>query len=269
MTWLAIPSPPRKLAAWLLIAAFGCLAIGAPARGETAAIGRSNPDPAGNAFQVTIEVLELDPNSGQETRLDLHLVLFQDGKFYDFALTAPRDVTIVDPAAGKITLLSREQHLKTTLPTQDLVRTAARVRLFAKNEGIEDRLGINAKVVRQEDRFQIAYSGFEYDVTTAGPQFPLQPAQFAEFTDWVARVNLIRKLGTPPFARMELGHRIATAGRLPETITLTLGSEGSERTLRSRYRFENELSDAAAKRIEELAGMTTLYREVALGAFPK
>jgi hypothetical protein len=68
---------------------------------------------------------------------------------------------------------------------------------------------------------------------------------------------------------MELGRNLATAGRLPETITLKLGSEGSQRTLLSRYRFENELSEAAAKRIEEVAGMMTLYQEVALGAFPK
>ncbi len=269
MTWLAIPSPSRRFAVRLLIAVVCCFAIAVPARGETLASREASSDAAGNAFQVTIEVSELNPDGGEETRLDLHLVLFRDGKFYDFALTTPRDVTVVDPAAGKITLLSREQHVKSTLPMQDLVSTAARVRLFAKNEGIEERLGINAKVIRQENRFQIAYSGSKYDVVTAAPQFALQPAQFAEFTDAVARVNLIRKLGTPPFARMELGHRIATAGRLPETITLKLGSGENQRTLLSRYRFENRLSDAAAKRIEEVTGMMTLYREVALGAFPK
>lgn len=268
MTSLAFPHPNRRFATWLLVSGLCSLALPSPAQCEpsttpTAAEGSDQ------AFQVTVEVMEVDPDSGKQTSLDLHLVLFVDGKSYDFALTQPRDVTVLDPVAGKITLLSREKHVKTTLATEDLVTTAVRVRQYAKNEGIEERLGIGAKVTRQGNQFAVGYAGFRYDVATAGPQSATQPAKFAEFTNWVARLNLIRKLGTPPFARMELGRSIAAAGRLPETVTLRLGSDGQQRTLLSKYRFERGLSDAAAKRIDEVAGMTTLYREVALGAFPK
>lgn len=267
MTWLAF-SPLRSglFAAGVVVT---CLTLpDSPAVAEPV-VARQAEQEVSDDFQVTVEVMELDAESGEQSQLDLHLILFRDGKAYDFALTAPRDVTVVDPAQDKITLLSRVRHVKATLPTQDLTSTAARVRLFAKNEGIEERLGLTAKVQVEGDRYQMKYSGFDYDVTTQTSQTATQAAKFAEFTDWAARINLIRKLGTPPFARMQLGRRIAVDGRLPETITLKLTSGEHRRTLMSRYRFESGLSDAASKRIDEVGGMMTLYQEVDLEAFPK
>ncbi|MCO8124013.1 hypothetical protein NHH03_19875 [Stieleria sp. TO1_6] len=223
------------------------------------------------AFQVTIEIL--DAESGQQ--LDRHLVLFDDGKAYDFALSEPRDVTVVDPVASKVILLSRSTHEKTTINNQDIVNASARVRLYAKNEGIEERLGMAAAPESKPDPapgqkgYRVTFAGYRYDATATTPTSPMQPERFAEFTDWVARVNLIRSLGTPPFARMKLGRTIGNDGLVPSNILLRIESDGQQRTLESRYTFKDQLSDAGKKRINEAASMLELYREVPLESFPR
>lgn len=232
---------------------------------------------ADGPFQVTIEVFELIEGKPQQLQ-DRHLVLFDDGKSYDFALSKPRDVTVIDPAESMVTLLSREKHVQSKIAHQDMVAVAARVRLFAKNQDMEDRLGINAKPKAAAPReagddqtasYQVSFAGYRYDATTAGPSMAMQPARFAEFTDWVARVNLVRKLGTPPFARISLGRAIATQGLVPSTVTLRLTSENHSRTFLSHYTFKDGLSETSQKRLDEVSGMISLYQEVPPERFPK
>lgn len=232
---------------------------------------------ADGPFQVTIEVFELVEGKPQQLQ-DRHLVVFEDGKAYDFSLFQPRDVTVIDPAESTVTLLSREKHVQSKIAHQDMVAVAARVRLFAKNQGMEDRLGINAKAkpaapAEGEDvqtaSYQVSFAGYRYEATTEQVSMAMQAPRFAEFTDWVARVNLYRKIGTPPFARISLGREIANEGLVPSTITLRLTSENHSRTFLSRYTFKDSLSETSQKRIEEVAGMISLYQEVPLEAFPK
>jgi hypothetical protein len=236
-----------------------------------------NEKVADGPFQVTIEVFELVEGKPEQLQ-DRHLVLFQDGKAYDFSLFQPRVVTVIDPAESTVTLLSREKHVQSTIAHQDMVAVAARVRLFAKNQGIEDRLGINAKAKPvaadegdddQTASYQVSFAGYHYDATTEQPSMAMQAARFAEFTDWVARVNLYRKIGTPPFARISLGREIANEGLVPSTIHLRLTSENHSRTFLSRYTFKDSLSESSKKRIDEVAGMVSLYQEVPLESFPK
>ena len=224
-----------------------------------------------NDFQVTIETSEVVDGRASQSQ-ERHLVLFKDGKVYDFALTKPHDVTVVDPAGGQIVLLSHNQHVKSTIPTADIVTATAKFRVLATSEGVQDRLGLNAKVIQPEGQnlpYQIGFGNYHYELTTAPPTLPLQPARFAEFTDWVARVNLVRRLGTPPFARISLGHAIAADGQVPKTVVLQLKSGDHQRTFQSQYTFKNGLSSDAEKRLDEVAGMMTLYREVPPEAFPK
>lgn len=231
----------------------------------------NEPVAASDAFQVTIEISEVLEGQADQPQ-DRHLVLFKDGKAYDFALTKPHDVTVVDPAGGQIVLLSRDQHVKSTIPNQDIVTAAAKFRVFAINEKMETRLGLDAQVfppTGANSNYKIGFGPYHYEANAVAPTLPMQPARFAEFTDWVARVNLIRRLGTPPFARITLGQAIAADGLVPATLTLQIKSDRHSRTFRSLYTFKNELSTDAAKRLDEVAGMMTLYREVAPEAFPR
>lgn len=274
MTRPANSIAPRRIVALALVlgaAAQPWSPIHSPANAAQPANSLTTDSPPADdgSFQVTIEVYEVTED-GQQKLFDRHLVLFKGGKAYDFALLKPRDVTLIDPAGSKVTLLSRDKQVQSSIANQDLVAAAARVRLYAKNQGIEERLGINAKPDAQPDEnYQISFTGIQYDATTAQPTMPMQPAKFAEFTDWVARVNLIRKLGTPPFARMTLGRTIATDGLVPSTITLSLKSKDQSRTFLSRYTFKSGLSVANQDRLDEVAGMISLYKVIPSEAFPK
>ncbi|QEG01178.1 hypothetical protein Mal15_52540 [Stieleria maiorica] len=265
---------PKSLAALIRIV---CCCLIATTAGTTVAESPARlaaakiPAADDNAFQVTIEVFEVLADEKLQLQ-DRHLVLFKDGKAYDFALTEPRNVTLIDPINGQITLLSRVDHVKSAITHQDIVTAAARFRLFATNEGLETRLGITARTVRdanQANTYQIQFGDYHYTASAAEPEIAAQPNRFAEFTDWVARVNLVRKIGTPPFARINLGNTIAADGRIPETVTLQLKSDTHARTFVSNYKFKTGLSKESRQRVEEVAGMLTLYRDVPLAAFPR
>lgn len=233
-------------------------------------VAANQPLPADGPFQVTVEVFSVDGEAKQLQ--DRHLVLFKDGKAYDFALTEPRDVTVIDPTSGTVTLLSRENHVKATIDNQYIINAIAQFRVYAKNQNLEARLGMDPKIEKTGPTpvgYRATFEDFQYDVVAGVPKNAAWPSRFAEFTDWVARVNLIRKLGTPPFTRMKLGRMLATDGLVPTEITLEIKSPNGQRTFASNYVFKHGLSKEAQKRINEVAGMMTLYREIPLPAFPR
>ncbi|PAY20849.1 hypothetical protein CKO51_03645 [Rhodopirellula sp. SM50] len=265
---------PNRFAAIILIAWCSLLASARADAAEPPQVrlaAANVPVAPGDAFQVTVEVFEVLGNEKLQLQ-DRHLVLFKGGKAYDFGLTEPRDVTLIDPVNSQVVLLSRVDHVKSTITHQEIVTAAARFRLFATNEGLETRLGIDAKTTKdpnQDNRYNIEFGDYHYSVATAEPSMAAQPHRFAEFTDWVARVNLVRKLGTPPFARINLGNAIAAEGLVPQTVTLTLKSQTHSRTFVSSYKFKPGLSKESQQRLDEVAGMLTLYRDVPLAAFPR
>ncbi|QDV41975.1 hypothetical protein Enr13x_18180 [Stieleria neptunia] len=265
---------PKRFAATLMFAWCSLLVLASTNAAEPPQLrlaAANVPIPPGEAFQVTVEVFEVLGNEKLQLQ-DRHLLLFKGGKAYDFGLTEPRDVTLIDPVNSQVILLSRVDHVKATITHQEIVTAAARFRLFATNEGLETRLGIDAETTKeanQDNRYSIEFGDYHYSVTTAEPSMAAQPHRFAEFTDWVARVNLVRKLGTPPFARINLGNTIAADGLIPQTVTLTLKSQTRSRIFVSSYKFKPGLSKESQQRLDEVAGMLTLYRDVPLAAFPR
>ena len=219
-------------------------------------------------FQVTIEISEIT-NDGKQHQLDRHLVIFRDGKAYGFRLFEPRDVTVVEPDRSRVTLISREKNVKSTLSSNDLLKFAAKFKASAREFDKETALGIDAKVNSNAPQFEIAFPGMSYTATTQEPTLSIQPIAFAQFTDWVTRVNLLRRMGAPPFARMTLGRAIAEAKLVPSTVQLIVGEDAQQRTLFSRYTFKRGLSVESDKRLDEVSGMLTLYTEVPLAEFPK
>ncbi|KAA5543873.1 hypothetical protein FYK55_11950 [Roseiconus nitratireducens] len=265
-----IPSPVETLAgcswswhapaAWLMVALMvaGNAAAAEPAV-ESAAASNAT------AFRVRIQILDADT----DRPLDQHLVLTDGVRFYDFALNDPHDVTVIDPASGVVTLLSRENQVKATVATQAILATTAQVRAQATERDLESRLGITVQPTKKDNTYSLAFAGYRYEATAAVPSDPMLSPQFAEFTQWAARVNLVRELGPPPFARMTLGQQIAADSLLPETVTLSCTSETVHRKFLSRYNYEVGLSQADQKRIAEVGEMITLYREVPLKSFPR
>lgn len=214
-------------------------------------------------FRVSIEILD----GNTEQLLDRHLVLFHDAKIYDIAQLAPQDVMVIDPVKGEVTLLSRQAQIQTRIQSQAIIDLVARVRAAAAAKGQE--LGIGVEPVKKEKEYSLAFDKYTYRTSVAVPQVPFHAKQFVEFTDWAARVNLVRSLGPPPFGRMTLGSQMAADGVVPAEMTLTCKSDSVNQTFKLNHQFSAGIDQADEKRIAEVQGMIALYRQVPLNSFPK
>ncbi|MEO1526498.1 MAG: hypothetical protein AAFX06_13765 [Planctomycetota bacterium] len=218
-------------------------------------------------FRVEIEVR--DTEGGEVAR---HVVLFKDNIIYDFALSAPHDVTVIDPE--RVTLISRRDQIKTSVPNDLLVQATARARVEANSKGQAEAIGLAAEPTRDGETYTLAFDHgggrYSYEAQTTKPPHADQAARFAEFSDWMCRINLVRRMGPlPPFARMKLTRTIAADGVIPQEVALECASEQLSRTFISRYTFSDELSEADDRRVAEIESWLQRYREIPFEEFPR
>jgi len=217
-------------------------------------------------FRVTTKLYEgkrLEPSAE-------HRILFDDGWVVDLPQVHSRFVTVYDPAAGEVTLLDRHTQVQTVLAIDDLVKITAQARVAAADATNRERLGLDAEV-ESSDRVighMIRFGHFEYHTTTQVPTEQAIATDYGRFVILASRLNLVRRLGAPPFGRMTLSDHLTARGELPLETTLTLhhGEEAAE--YRSTHRLEESLSDTDRRRIEEVKGMMKLYQKVAFQQFP-
>ena len=216
----------------------------------------------GATFRVTTKIFE-------GSRLDAaaeHILLFQEGLVYDFPQIEPRYVTVYDPAQNQVILLDRETQQQTTLRTEDLVTVTAQARAAAQTPEQQEQLGLLAKVERSSkvSGYTVRFGNLEYHVTTQRPTDPSVAADFARFADLASRLNLIRRLGPPPFGRMTLNQHIAAMRELPLETTLTLHRGESFQEFRSTHLLEelDTITPEDRKLIDEARGMLAVYRQV-------
>ena len=224
---------------------------------------------SGDNLRVEIEVRDED-----DSVVDRHLVLFDGEMVYDFGLTEPHDVTVIDPAAERVTLLSLKDQVRTSVSTKTLISTTARARADAKTRGLEAALGIAAETQRSGTKYTLSFENkagnYRYVANAGKPTATGDASKFAAFTDWACRINLIRRLGpTPPFGRMNLTKTIAGDGLVPELVELNCSSQRLKKTFVSRYSYSGEFADADARRIADVAGWIGLYKVVPFESFPR
>ncbi len=199
-----------------------------------------------------------------------HLILFDSGVVYDLPQIEDRFVTVYDPAQGSVTLLDRLTQVQATLSTDDLTRISAQARAAAKNPQQQEKLGLLAAVEKDAATglLKIQFGNFAYVTTTQTPTRPLVATHYGVFFDLAARLNIVRRLGPPPFARMSLNSHLTAAKKLPLDTKLTITRESKTETYRSTLQLIESLSSDHRARIQEVAGMLELYRDVSLKDFP-
>ncbi|MEL6107055.1 MAG: hypothetical protein AAFU85_13510 [Planctomycetota bacterium] len=218
-------------------------------------------------FRVEIEIR--DEGGGEISK---HLVLFKDDIVYDFALSEPHDVTVID--GERVTLISRREQIKASVPNDVLVEATARAKADAETRGQSESLGLAAEPQRNGATYTLAFDHgggrYGYEVSTTKPLHAEQASRFAEFSDWMCRINLVRRMGPlPPFARMKLSRVIAGDGVVPTEVALDCTSNQVKRTFISKYIFSEELSQADDQRISEIAGWMQRYRDVPFEEYPR
>jgi hypothetical protein len=200
-----------------------------------------------------------------------HRVLFDEGLAYDLSISEQRFVTVFDPAQGSVVLLDRETETQTVIALDDLLKVTAQAKASISEPADRERLGIDAKVI-SDDGYSINFAGTEYTARTEQPSDPAMATAYGRFADLALRLNILRPLGPPPFARMTLNSHIAAKGEIATESTLTLirGNAGAENQ-RTRYRSTNQIGELEASdrtSIEEIRGLLALYRQVPLKEFP-
>lgn len=224
------------------------------------------PGVSAATFRVVTKIFvepDLDPASE-------HLVLFDEGLVYDLPLIESRFVTVYDPARKQVTLLDREEQVQTTVSTDDLVKVTAQARAAAMTPSQREQLGLEARVAlsKRVVGYTIQFANMEYHTTTQTPSDPQMAADYAVFADLASRLNLIRRVGPPPFGRMTLNQKIASEKAIPLETTLTLRRGKQKEDYRSTHEIA-ELNKNDLSKIKEAQGMLLLYRHVTLNQFPQ
>jgi hypothetical protein len=218
-------------------------------------------------FRITSKIYQgkgLDPSF--ET-----WILFDEGLVYELPQTDSRTVTVYDPAQGRVTLLDRQQKVQTSVTAQQLldVSAQARAQTAAMTPEQQRQLGLTATVEpsKRVIGFAVQFGNQEYHATTQKPTDPSIALDYGRFADLSSRLNIMRRLGPAPFARMALYDAIARAGEVPMETTLSVTRKDKVDEYRSQHELL-ELTNQDRQKIDEVQGMLTLYKEVALTEFP-
>ncbi|MCP4885129.1 MAG: hypothetical protein GY904_00735 [Planctomycetaceae bacterium] len=217
-------------------------------------------------FRVTTRLFEgaaLEPAAE-------HKILFDEGLVFDLPQIHSRFVTVYDPARDRVTLLDRETQVQTTVRIEDLVKVTAAARAAASTDEQREHLGLNSEVQpsKRVIGYTIRFGSLEYHTTTQKPDDPTIANDYGQFAILASRLNIVRRLGPPPFGRMTLSDHITQRGEIPLETTLTLKTRKSNEQYRSTHLLE-DLSTVDRQKIAEVRGMISLYQNVDFEAFPK
>lgn len=240
---------------------------------SSAAASADNPPtvlPSGPSFRVETELFEGD--SVQPAAR--HLILFDAGVIYDIRLDDERSATMYDPARGRVILIDRARKQQTVLATSDLTLAMAQLRAAAQREGKGEKFGLDAKVTTVEpikpsdpEMLEIRFSGVRYRTTTEKVNQPEIAHAYNHFAVLAAQLNVLRRRGVPPFARMTLGQQLAEAGQLPLAMDLEVRSGLKKERYRAHHLVIERLSDMDRKRINDLGNILAQCEEVSLESF--
>ena len=152
------------------------------------------------------------------------------------------------------------------------MKVTAQARAAASTEDQKTQLGINASVEPSKlvQGYRIAFGSLEYHMTSQKASSPAVAGEFAKFVDLAARLNLVRRLGPPPFGRMTLNQHLADRGEIPLETILMLKRDSGTQEYRSTLEIESvtNLNETDLKRVQEAAGMRAIYMQVDLKSFP-
>jgi hypothetical protein len=195
------------------------------------------------------------------------LTIFTDGLVYDFLLTKPEEVTLYDLGRQQIILLNREQKIRTTLSTDDVLRFTAAYKTgkmeselfnFCANPTFQETLTDGVVTLSSK---QVTYR-----CKTTSPEHSGADRKYREFADWSARLNSMRPGNLPPFARLEVNKALAAHTVVPEEIERTISTVHltgrRNEVMRSRHLFNWSLSANDRKRIEEVGDQLSTFTSV-------
>lgn len=211
------------------------------------------------------------------------LTIFHSGMVYDFLLTTPQEVTVLDPLRGRMTLLDEGRRVQATITTQEILEFTLALQTHAAQE--KDPLLVfcatpqfetTERSVEQQGQtlaeLHLAAKPLSYVAVGQQPPWPQAAAMYRQFADWAARLNATRPGNLPPAARLVLNGALAERGLIPLEIRRTIPATsrlGKRLELRSQHRFNWTLSGEDHKRLERVGDMLATYEVVSFQDYLK
>jgi hypothetical protein len=185
----------------------------------------------------------LAASSGQDFRVDTELfvgnekepaletlTIFTGGLVYDFVLTEPCEVVILDTLRNRFSLLDETRQVRATLNTQDLLDFT----LTLESHAAESKNGLLAFAARPKFQttertleqngqsfleLKLAGKPIEYTVLGQRPERPEAAKIYRHFADWYARLNATRPGNLPAGARLAVNEELGRRELLPREVT--------------------------------------------------
>jgi hypothetical protein len=194
------------------------------------------------------------------------LTLFSGAVVYDFVLTDPKEMTVLDFQLGRIFLLNPESKIKSSVSTEELLSFTAAIRARAQNDKKKQLFGTEFTGDLNKESGEVLLEGENLSYRASGklPKFSVATKKYRDFADWYARLNAARPGNPPPFGRIELNRRLFDGGLVPVEIVRSLRLLGERRVVKSRHVFTWLLSSTDVKRIDVAGQAMETYEDVSL-----
>lgn len=192
------------------------------------------------------------------------LTIFSQGMIYDFLLTEPAEMTVLDTVRGRFTLLDPARRVKCGLGTQEvldqtfaLATHAAQSRdalfAFAAKPEFETKVEEFEEYGQPRTRITLTGKPLSYVVIGREPEKPEAVAAFRYFADEFAQLNSLRAGNLPAGARLEVNKALADRRLIPLEVTRTIPATnplGREIVVKSRHLVNWTLSGEDRKKID-------------------
>ncbi len=181
----------------------------------------------GQEFRIETKIFV----GNEKVPVSKNLTLFVDGKVYDFLLTSPEEITVLDPQRSQFILLDVSRKLRTTINKDVLTQFSAKLKLRAaksKDPLVAFSASPDFEVKETEDTTDIDFIAKEisYRVQSDKSRDDAAARAYWRFADWYARLNATRLGAKPPHARLFINNRLGLRSLIPTRVEVTIPARG-------------------------------------------
>ncbi len=203
--------------------------------------------------------------------------IFYEDLVYDY-LENPKEITVFDPAAGRLILLDPVRKIRSELSSRELKGLSGRLRTWAAGHA-DEFLRFSANPDFEEDYdtstggLQLRSPWITYEVTTLEPARREILKRYMEFCDCYCLLNTRLNPGSrPPFPRMQLNRALERLDRMPQEVHLTVRPKGNaflgeKMSARSRHHVIPHLLESDRSRVAQTDQFMAMFRPLPLGDY--
>ncbi len=208
-----------------------------------------------------------------------YTTLFKSGLVYDYRANPPQ-VTIFDPPRARFILLDPQRKLRTEKSTDDIEKFVERLQTWAANHSdpfLQFQAHPSFDETTDNSTGELIFSSewttyrIKADVAANADTY----RQYAAFSDWYARLNVLTGSTVLPFPRLRVNESLAEKQLVPSEVRLKVISSNklpagrSQLQLRTQHHVVWALSAADQRRLEQTAEDVATFKKVSFEDYRK